>query len=83
MTITMIHSCIIYRCTSSYDGIRHTSADETDTASCVEVYTFLAVIALLRNCEMKDSHALTPISATDILVSFLRALLYWIRYVSL
>jgi len=63
MAIKIVHSCIIYQCTSRYDGIRRTSADETDTASCVEVYTFLAVIALLRNCEMKDSHALTPISA--------------------
>jgi hypothetical protein len=38
MTIKMIHSCIVYQRTSNYDGIRHTSADETDTASRRSVY---------------------------------------------
>ena len=37
---------------------------------CVELYTCLAVIAFLRNCESKDLPALTPISATVILVPF-------------
>ena len=76
MTIKMIHSCIVYQCTSNYDGIYVTHLRMKLIQPRVEVYTCLAVIEFLRNCEMKDLPALTPTSSKVILVSFLRALLY-------
>jgi len=80
MTIKMIHSCIIYRCTSSYDGIRHTSADETDTALCRSVYMSCSYCILAQLWKERfaciDAHISNSHTS-----SFLRALLYWIRYV--